>query len=170
MESSNQPGGSEAAAAKKALPQPAPLTPAVLQTSALSSQHLPPTLRARFLKRPRNKNRKRDSLKQTLPSRSGSPTETLNSKEARLKIRLLEEQQASGSAPTLPTTQHYPLAGQTTGLTIGQPSPVLPSSVQRGPWASTSGKVSAGDPFTSYTFVGRSVNRSPFSGSSLRSG
>ena len=57
--------------------------------------------------------------------------------EAHLKIRLLEEQQASGSAPTLPTTQHYPLGGQTTGLTIGQPNPVLPSSVQRGPWAFT---------------------------------
>ena len=27
--------------------------------------------------------------------------------EAHLKVRLLEEQQASGSAPTLPTTQHY---------------------------------------------------------------
>ena len=44
---------------------------------------------------------------------------------------------ALGSAPTLPTTQHYPLGGQTTGLTIGQPNPVLPSSVQRGPWVST---------------------------------
>ena len=85
MESFNQPGDSEAVAAKKALPLPAPLTPAVLQTSALSSRHflllLCPSLRARFLRRPRNKNRKRELLKQTLPNRSGNPTETLNSKK-----------------------------------------------------------------------------------------
>ena len=141
MESFNQPDSSEIAAAKKTLPQPAPLTPAVLQSSVLSSRHLPPTSLPFSLRKVSEKTAQQEQEERlaeaNFAQQEWQSHQDAELQEARLKIQLLEEQQASGSAPTLPTTQHYPLGGQTTGFAIGQPNPVLPSSGQRGPWAST---------------------------------
>ena len=137
----NKPESSEQTAAKKALPQPAPLTPAVLQSSALSSRHLPPTSLP-FSSRKVSEKTAQQEQEERLAEANFAQQEWQSHRdaelqEAHLKIRLLEEQQASGTVPTLPTTQQYSHGGQTTGLTIGQPNPVLPSSGQRGPWAST---------------------------------
>ena len=109
-------------------------------SQVLSSRHLPPTSLP-FSSRKVSEKTAQQEQEERLAEANFAQQEWQSHQDAelqkaRLKIRSLEEQQASGSAPTFPTTQH-PLGGQTTGLTIGQPNPVLPSSGQRGPWAST---------------------------------
>ena len=134
---------SEAQSQQPLLPQ-APLTPAVCHGSSLTPSiylpqrylfngPLPPILGdwRNTWNKPQLKRRL-----QELTS-NGKLIGMLSSKKPLSKIQRLEEsQQASvgGQAPTLPTTQAYP-TGHITGLTIGQPSPVLPSSANRGPWA-----------------------------------
>ena len=143
----NREDESEAEAqAQKPLLSTAPLTPAVCFGSSLTTQHLPPPTLPFQRASPSNPARLEEQQEQKVAeeeaaraSQEWEAHRDAELREALFKIQRLEEsQQASvgGQAPTLPTTQAYP-PGNTTGLTIGQPSPVLPSSANRGPWAAT---------------------------------
>ena len=59
--------------------------------------------------------------------------------EALTRISQLESSEArvGGVAPSLPPTMAYPTEGVSSQLTIGQPTPCLPGSASKGPWAYT---------------------------------
>ena len=143
----NRDEDSEAEAqAQKPLLSTAPLTPPVCFGSSLTTQHLPPPTLPFQRACPSNPQRLEKQQEQIAAeekaaraSQQWEAHRDAELREALSKIQRLEEsQQASvgGQAPTLPTTQAY-TPGNTTGLTIGQASPVLPSSANRGPWAAT---------------------------------
>ena len=50
---------------------------------------------------------------------------------------IAEGGQDGGSGPSLPPTMAYPTGGVSSQLTIGQPNPCIPGSVNKGPWAYT---------------------------------
>ena len=144
----------QGAMAAKPLPQPSPLTPAVLQLSSLNSSHLPPSSLPFQKKAPRvsvrtsGQEQEAAAEQQQLQQEAAMANQQWEAhrdqelRDALSKIQMLEEQQqaiAVGTAPTLPTTQVYPsgLSGHTTGLTIGQPQVTLPNPAHRGPWAMT---------------------------------
>ena len=168
------------AQAQKPLLSTAPLTPAVCFGSSLTTQHLPPPTLPFQRASPSNPARLEEQLQeqQVAEEEAARATQEWEAhrdaelREALLKIQRLEEsQQASvgGQAPTLPTTQAYTLGNNTTGLTIGQPNPVLPSSRKPWPMGSHKGKISDVVIFTTDAFGGRSLNRCTNGSRTLRS-
>ena len=133
------------AATKPSLP-PAPVTPAVLHNPVLSSRHLPPANSlVRFAEASSEKETDAEQEQQEARATAARALEEWGSqkefelREALARISKLESSEArmGGVAPSLPPTMAYPIGGVSSQLTIGQPNPCIPGSVNKGPWAYT---------------------------------
>ena len=138
-------GAASSAATKPSLPS-APITPAVLHNPVLSSSHLPSASSlVRFAESSSEKETEAEQEQQEARATAARALEEWESqkefelREALARISQLESSEArmGGTAPSLPPTMAYPTGGVSSQLTIGQPNPCIPGSVNKGPWAYT---------------------------------
>ena len=138
--------GAAANAATKPLLPSAPITPAVPHNPALSSRHLPSANSlVRFAESSSEKEASAEKEQQEARATAARALEEWESqkefelREALARISQLESSEArvGGVAPSLPPTMAYPTGGVSSQLTIGQPNPCLPGSVNKDPWAYT---------------------------------